>query len=423
MIFISFLYLVCCFIRLFCLQVVACGDKPSWGHKIRYLSLHDNSDLAYFSGHTKQVIGLETCPGEDIFFSSSLDETVRFWDLRSPKCQGLIRTGGRAVIAVDPMGVVLALCTGSSVSLFDRACCDRGPFVQLPLPEPLMVHSMHFSPDGARLAVVGVPLYLYAPDFQTGSLRYSPVSHSSSRAPIAGGPQESENSAKLFLLDTFRDPNECVIGNANISLSRSAQPRIRPHNEEFFPLNKEGVNQSPSSSSSATTNTSINSAPSFSSLTSHSSRASTTVSSSLSSTSPYYSSSISSLNISDSSQFANSSSISPSNTTLSKVPEDFVSLSFAPDGRSIAVGAQSGHILSFDALPDLGSIDANTQESENIIDPKGSGEGRELDLLAIWEHGSANAARGPISALCWNPSLALAVSATEYETAWWIPQR
>ena len=82
---------------------------------IRYLSLHDNKYIRYFSGHTKKLVSLNsttictsatiqccTCnisnfrvvtlnmsPIDDTFLSGSMDKTIRLWDLRSPNCQVL----------------------------------------------------------------------------------------------------------------------------------------------------------------------------------------------------------------------------------------------------------------------------------------------------------------------------------------------
>ncbi|XP_069792699.1 WD repeat-containing protein 82 isoform X2 [Narcine bancroftii] len=59
---------------------------------IRYLSLHDNKYIRYFHGHSKRVVALCMSPVDDTFMSSSLDKTIRLWDLRSPNCQGPFAT-------------------------------------------------------------------------------------------------------------------------------------------------------------------------------------------------------------------------------------------------------------------------------------------------------------------------------------------
>ncbi len=49
---------------------------------IRYLSLHDNKFIRYFTGHTKRVISLEMSPADDSFISGGLDNSVNILFLR-----------------------------------------------------------------------------------------------------------------------------------------------------------------------------------------------------------------------------------------------------------------------------------------------------------------------------------------------------
>ena len=76
---------------------------------IRYLSLHDNKFIRYFTGHTKKVISLEMSPADDTFISGALDNSVRLWDLRSPSCIGLMQVQGKPVCAFDPEGLVFSV--------------------------------------------------------------------------------------------------------------------------------------------------------------------------------------------------------------------------------------------------------------------------------------------------------------------------
>ena len=43
--------------------------------------MYDNSYLRYFKGHRDRVLSISMCPAADTFISSSLDATVRLWDL------------------------------------------------------------------------------------------------------------------------------------------------------------------------------------------------------------------------------------------------------------------------------------------------------------------------------------------------------
>ena len=83
----------------------------------RYLSLHDNKFIRYFTGHTKKVISLQMSPVDDTFMSGSLDNTVRLWDLRSPTCAGLMNVNGKPVCAFDPEGNQHTVSVGPKKSL------------------------------------------------------------------------------------------------------------------------------------------------------------------------------------------------------------------------------------------------------------------------------------------------------------------
>lgn len=81
-------------------------------HAIRYHSLHDNSYLRFFRGHTAPVLSLELSPKQDIFASAAADDTLRTWDVRSPTCEGVLRFDGggrRPALAYDPQGLVPSL--------------------------------------------------------------------------------------------------------------------------------------------------------------------------------------------------------------------------------------------------------------------------------------------------------------------------
>ena len=41
-----------------------------------------------------------------MFLSGSRDRTIRLWDLRSPLCQGLMKTNGTPIGAFDPAGLI-----------------------------------------------------------------------------------------------------------------------------------------------------------------------------------------------------------------------------------------------------------------------------------------------------------------------------
>ncbi|KAG8733968.1 member of Set1p complex, histone methyl transferase [Ceratobasidium sp. 423] len=133
---------------------------------IRYHSLHDNKYLQYFRGHKKRVVSLDVSPVDDGFMSSSLDNTVRLWDLRSPQCRGLLNLPAPPVVAYDSTGVVFGVAINqySRILLYDMSNFDKEPFKTIHLDDtrlakisyppriPVMT-SMSFSNNGKWLLV------------------------------------------------------------------------------------------------------------------------------------------------------------------------------------------------------------------------------------------------------------------------------
>lgn len=107
---------------------------------IRYLSMHDNSFIRYFRGHTDRVTALCVSPGNDQFLSASLDGTVRLWDVRSPNAQGLLRfndAAGPWLTAYDASASVIAIASSAArcVVLYDLRNYDKPPFAHFDLLE------------------------------------------------------------------------------------------------------------------------------------------------------------------------------------------------------------------------------------------------------------------------------------------------
>ena len=71
-------------------KVKSAGKDPKRDHALRYHSLHDNTYLRYFHGHTDQVVSVSMSAKTDQFLSASQDRTVRLWDLRTEKCNAKI---------------------------------------------------------------------------------------------------------------------------------------------------------------------------------------------------------------------------------------------------------------------------------------------------------------------------------------------
>jgi len=108
-------------------------------HAIRYHSLHDNTYLRYFKGHTEEVVDIGMSSVSDTFFSASVDRTIKRWDLRTEGAQATLdlkvdQNGTfvdciRPRVAVDRSDEIIAVATeGGNIHLFDTANLDNGPF-------------------------------------------------------------------------------------------------------------------------------------------------------------------------------------------------------------------------------------------------------------------------------------------------------
>ncbi|GAA5883695.1 hypothetical protein JCM16303_004771 [Sporobolomyces ruberrimus] len=107
---------------------------------IRYLSLHDNSYLRYFSGHKKRVVSLAMSPQDDTFLSGATDDTIRLWDLKAVKAQGLLNVAGHPSIGYDPSGLVfgVALNLKATVLMYDLRNFDKQPFLTVHIDDPIL---------------------------------------------------------------------------------------------------------------------------------------------------------------------------------------------------------------------------------------------------------------------------------------------
>lgn len=104
---------------------------------IRYLSMHDNSFIRYFRGHTGRVTSLSLSPGGDQFLSAGLDNTVKMWDCRSPNAQGQLEFDCPYLTAYDPSASVIAVASppAQTVLLYDLKNYDKPPFASFDLME------------------------------------------------------------------------------------------------------------------------------------------------------------------------------------------------------------------------------------------------------------------------------------------------
>eukprot|EP00190_Bangiopsis_sp_CCMP1999_P001241 CAMPEP_0198728264 /NCGR_PEP_ID=MMETSP1475-20131203/8257_1 /TAXON_ID= ORGANISM="Unidentified sp., Strain CCMP1999" /NCGR_SAMPLE_ID=MMETSP1475 /ASSEMBLY_ACC=CAM_ASM_001111 /LENGTH=324 /DNA_ID=CAMNT_0044490577 /DNA_START=6 /DNA_END=980 /DNA_ORIENTATION=- len=143
-------------------SAVIYASKNQFDDSIRYLSVHDNRYLRYFKGHRHRVCCLAMSPLDDMFISAAKDDSVRVWDVRSPKCAGLLRTKGTPRVAFDPEGVCFGVAYTEAktrnhmIKLFDIRRFDEGPFASFTFPmaasEPQGdVTHFKFSPDSKTI--------------------------------------------------------------------------------------------------------------------------------------------------------------------------------------------------------------------------------------------------------------------------------
>lgn len=156
-------------------------------HALRYHSLHDNTYLRFFRGHTADVHGLELSPKEDCFASIAADNTLRTWDLRSPNCSGMMQfdsAGYQSSLSYDPEGLVLAVAAcGSMVKLFDVRYYSKGPFVTwTPVGnQPKNFSCISFSRDGKMMLLGTGQGIIYNLDAFTGALLQQYTGHANTR--------------------------------------------------------------------------------------------------------------------------------------------------------------------------------------------------------------------------------------------------
>lgn len=140
------------------LSVLLASRNTENDHAIRYLSLHDNQFLRYFTGHKEPVSALEMSPKEDLFISSARDSTVRLWDLRKDTALGVLSAPGHSPPAVsfDPEGLIFATAMSDqekpSVRLYDMRSYEKGPFTTFQVQgPPVAFHHLTFSNDGKTI--------------------------------------------------------------------------------------------------------------------------------------------------------------------------------------------------------------------------------------------------------------------------------
>jgi len=149
--------------------IVGSSTLNKYDSSIRYLSIHDNTYLREYRGHTDFVNCIAVSPVDDTMLSTSWDNTIRQWDLRSPYCVGLMKNPGfsyrvRHHVAIDRDGIIFGISTGAQcVKLFDLKNPTKGPFSTFLIEQNNdSITSIVFTDDGKFIAVgtEGPAIYL-----------------------------------------------------------------------------------------------------------------------------------------------------------------------------------------------------------------------------------------------------------------------
>ena len=186
--------------------------------------------IRYFRGHKAKVDALEVSPLEDIFLSSSQDNSVRLWDLRSSTCQGLLRTLAPSYLAFDPTAVLFSVGSqvSSDISLYDVRNFDKQPFSTFKLTEAQHRpwDKIEFSNTGKLILVGTLTDTHYLLDSFTGDLKAKLVGHTAieSRNNSKGGSKNrttghvafsgdgrfvfsGSSDKRIYIWDTLKKPN------------------------------------------------------------------------------------------------------------------------------------------------------------------------------------------------------------------------
>ncbi|KAK0536421.1 hypothetical protein OC842_002005 [Tilletia horrida] len=115
---------------------------------IRYHSMTDNKYLAYFRGHESRVTSLQMSPVDDTFMSAAANESVRLWDIKSPKAFGKLRIQGHAIVAYDSSGQVIAIALNerAAVVLYDIKNFEKAPFLTIHIDDSAALSQISYPP-------------------------------------------------------------------------------------------------------------------------------------------------------------------------------------------------------------------------------------------------------------------------------------
>lgn len=152
-------------------EYVIHASSNGWDETIRHLNTTQSAYLRYYKGHRGKVLSISVSNQDEAFISSSMDDTVRLWDVRISECQGLLHLNAPR-ISYDPVGMIFAAATRhGGVKLFDSRKFDAGPFQSWKIDSRIdMWKDISFSLDGKMLLCSSEDGSFYVLDSFTGDL-------------------------------------------------------------------------------------------------------------------------------------------------------------------------------------------------------------------------------------------------------------
>ncbi|KAJ9056825.1 hypothetical protein DSO57_1028958 [Entomophthora muscae] len=149
---------------------------------LRYYSLKEESFIQSFNGHTKPVHDICVAPHEELFYTASLDQTIRLWDLRCSSSVADIHTPGKACISFDPTGRVLAVAdpVKPGIALYDiRYFTENGFLYFKPdVGANQSWTSIQFTNTGLHIVLATAGSHHYVFDAFKGTPTHLPLSRS-----------------------------------------------------------------------------------------------------------------------------------------------------------------------------------------------------------------------------------------------------
>lgn len=147
--------------------------------------------MRYFKGHKKRVNSLEQSPLDDQLISTSMDNTVRLWDLRSPACQGMLAINSPSFASFDPTGQIFTVASQplNSILLYDLRNFDKEPFDTFTIQDDTFLQKysypprmpewtkVEFSNDGKYILVATKGEVHYVLDAFSGEIKHRLTGH------------------------------------------------------------------------------------------------------------------------------------------------------------------------------------------------------------------------------------------------------